>query len=66
MAAIYYVCKNNGVKFEEKILFDKYKNIKNYTNTPVLNTEEFRDILKTFVDVGLIESTSSFGKGRKK
>ena len=66
VAAIYYVCKNNGAKFEEKILFDKYKNIKNYTNTPVLNTEEFRDILKTFVDVGLIESTSSFGKGRKK
>ena len=66
VAAIYYVCKNSGIKFEEKIVFEKYKNIKHYTNTPILNTEEFRDIMKTFIDVGLIESMSNFGKGRKK
>jgi len=66
VAAIYYVCKNIGIKFEEKIVFEKYKNIKHFTNTPILNTEEFRDIMKTFIDVGLIESMSNFGKGRKK
>jgi Cdc6-like AAA superfamily ATPase len=66
VAAIYYVCKNSGIKFEEKLVFEKYKNIKHFTNTPILNTEEFRDIMKTFIDVGLIESLSNFGKGRKK
>ena len=66
VAAIYYVCKNSGIKFEEKIVFEKYKNIKHFTNTPILNTEEFRDIMKTFIDVGLIESMSNLGKGRKK
>ena len=66
VAAIYYVCKDNGIKFEEKIVFEKYKNIKHFTNTPILNTEEFRDIMKTFIDVGLIESLSNFGKGKKK
>ena len=66
VAAIYYVCKDSGIKFEEKIVFEKYKNIKNFTNTPILNTEEFRDIMKTFIDVGLIESLSNFGKGKKK
>ena len=66
VAAIYYVCKENGIKFEEKIVFEKYKNIKHFTNTPILNTEEFRDIMKTFIDVGLIESMSNLGKGKKK
>ena len=66
VAAIYYVCKDSGIKFEEKIVFEKYKNIKHFTNTPILNTEEFRDIMKTFIDVGLIESMSNFGKGKKK
>jgi Cdc6-like AAA superfamily ATPase len=66
VAAIYYVCKDNGIKFEEKIVFEKYKNIKHFTNTPILNTEEFRDILKTFIDVGLIESISNMGKSKKK
>jgi Cdc6-like AAA superfamily ATPase len=66
VAAVYYVCKEIGIKFEEKTVFEKYKNIKHFTNTPILNTEEFRDIMKTFIDVGLIESISSFGKGRKK
>ena len=66
VAAIYYVCKDNGIKFEEKIVFEKYKNIKHFTNTPLLNTEEFRDIMKTFIDVGLIESLSNMGKGKKK
>ena len=66
VAAIYYVCKDNGIKFEEKIVFEKYKNIKHFTNTPFLNTEEFRDIMKTFIDVGLIESLSNMGKGKKK
>ena len=66
VAAIYYVCKDGGIKFEEKIVFEKYKNIKHFTNTPILNTEEFRDIMKTFIDVGLIESMSNFGKGKKK
>ena len=66
VAAIYYVCKNSGIKFEEKLVFEKYKNIKHFTNTPILNTEEFRDIMKTFIDVGLIEPISNLGKGRKK
>ena len=66
VAAIYYVCKDAGIKFEEKIVFEKYKNIKHFTNTPILNTEEFRDIMKTFIDVGLIESLSNSGKGKKK
>ena len=66
VAAIYYVCKDSGIKFEEKIVFEKYKNIKHFTNTPILNTEEFRDIMKTFIDVGLIESMSNMGKGKKK
>ena len=66
VAAIYYVIKNSGIKLEEKIIFEKYKNIKNYTNTPMLNTEEFRDILRNFIDVGLIESLDNNRKGRKK
>ena len=66
VAAIYYVCKDSGIKFEEKIVFEKYKNIKNFTNTPMLNTEEFRDILRNFIDVGLIESMDNNRKGRKK
>jgi Cdc6-like AAA superfamily ATPase len=66
VAAIYYVIKNSGIKLEEKSIFEKYKNIKNYTNTPMLNTEEFRDILRNFVDVGLIESMDNNRKGRKK
>ena len=66
VAAIYYVCKDSGTKFEEKNVFEKYKNIKHFTNTPLLNNEEFRDIMKTFVDFGLIESTPNFGKGKKK
>ena len=66
VAAIYYVIKSIGIKIEEKIIFEKYKNIKNYTNTPMLNTEEFRDILRNFIDVGLIESMDNYRKGRKK
>jgi len=66
VAAIYYVIKNSGIKLEEKIIFEKYKSIKNYTNTPILNTEEFRDILRNFIDVGLIESLDNNRKGRKK
>ena len=66
VAAIYYVIKNSGIKLEEKIIFEKYKNIKNYLNTPMLNTEEFRDILRNFIDVGLIESLDNNRKGRKK
>ena len=66
VAAIYYVIKNSGIKLEEKIIFEKYKNIKHYTNTPMLNTEEFRDILRNFIDVGLIESMDNNRKGRKK
>jgi Cdc6-like AAA superfamily ATPase len=66
VAALYEVCKSMGIKFEEKIVFEKYKKIKNYMNAPELNNEEFREIMKTFVDVGLIESMSNSGKGRKK
>ena len=66
VAAIYYVCKDIGIKFEEKMVFEKYKKIKNFTQTPKLNTEEFRDIMKTFIDIGLIESLSKNGKGKKK
>ena len=66
VAAIYYVCKDIGIKFEEKIVFDKYKKIKNFTHTPILSTEEFRDIMKTFIDIGLIESILKNGKGKKK
>ena len=66
VADIYYVIKNSGIKLEEKIIFEKYKNIKHYTNTPMLNTEEFRDILRNFIDVGLIESMDNNRKGRKK
>ena len=66
VAAVYYVVKSSGIKLEEKIIFEKYKNIKNYTNTPMLNTEEFRDILRNFIDVGLIESLDNNRKGRKK
>ena len=66
VAAIYYVVKSSGVKLEEKSIFEKYKSIKHYTNTPMLNTEEFRDILRNFVDVGLIESMDNTKKGRKK
>ena len=66
VAAIYYLCKDIGIKFEEKMVFEKYKKIKNFTQTPKLNTEEFRDIMKTFIDIGLIESLSKNGKGKKK
>jgi len=66
VAAIYYVIKSIGIKIEEKTIFEKYKNIKNFTNTPMLNTEEFRDILRNFIDVGLIESMDNNRKGRKK
>ena len=66
VAAIYYVIKNSGIKLEEKSIFEKYKNIKNYTNTPMLNTEEFRDILRNFVDVGLIESMDNNKKLKKR
>lgn len=65
VAALYYVCKGKGIKLEEKEIFEKYKNIKQYTNTPELNTEEFRDVLKTFIDIGLIEPSSSSNKGKK-
>ena len=66
VAAIYYVIKNSGIKIEEKIIFEKYKSIKNYTNTQMLNTEEFRDILRNFVDVGLIESLDNNKKLKKR
>ena len=66
VAAIYYVVKSSGIKLEEKIIFEKYKSIKHYTNTPMLNTEEFRDILRNFIDVGLIESMDNNKKGKKK
>ena len=66
VTAIYYVIKSSGIKLEEKVIFEKYKSIKNYTNTPMLNTEEFRDILRNFIDVGLIESMDNNRKGRKK
>ena len=65
VAAMYYVCKEIGIKMEEKTIFNKYKNIKNYTNTPLLNTEEFRTVLKTFVEMGLMELTSFGGKRKK-
>ena len=66
VAAIYYVIKNSGIKIEEKIIFEKYKSIKNYTNTQMLNTEEFRDILRNFVDIGLIESLDNNKKLKKR
>ena len=66
VAAIYYVVKNSGIKLEEKIIFEKYKNIKQYINTPMLNTEEFRDILRNFIDIGLVESMDNYKKGKKK
>ena len=66
VAAIYYVIKNSGIKIEEKIIFEKYKSIKNYTNTQMLNTEEFRDILRNFIDVGLIESLDNNKKLKKR
>ena len=66
VAAIYYVIKNSGIKIEEKIIFEKYKSIKNYTNTQMLNTEEFRDILRNFIDVGLIESLDNNKKKKKR
>ena len=66
VAAIYYVIKNSGIRLEEKIIFEKYKSIKHFTNTPILNTEEFRDILRNFIDVGLIESMDNNRKGKKK
>ena len=65
VSSIYYVCKNNGINFEEKILFEKYKNIKSFTNMSILSIEEFREILKNFIDIGLIESTSFYGKSKK-
>ena len=66
VTAIYFVCKDIGIKFEEKSVFEKYKNIKNFIQTPKLTTEEFRDIMKTFIDIGLIDSISKNGKGKKK
>ena len=66
VTAIYYVIKSSGIKLEEKVIFEKYKSIKNYTNTQMLNTEEFRDILRNFVDVGLIESLDNNKKLKKR
>lgn len=65
VASIYFVSRATGIKLEEKAVFDKYKFIKKSTNSPLLCTEEFRDVLKSFIDVGLIENNSSLGRGKK-
>ena len=62
--AIYYTLKENNSDLEEKKIYINYGKLKNMTNTLKINLEEFREVLKNFCDLGLIEEKNL--KSRKK
>jgi Cdc6-like AAA superfamily ATPase len=62
--AIYYTLKENNSDLEEKKIYINYGKLKNMTNTLKINLEEFREVLKNFCDLGLIEEKNL--KSKKK
>ena len=68
VAGMYFAMKNKNVnELEEKVIYDKYKHIKQQSNSPELYVEEFREVLKSFCDIGLIEPKQiKKGKQRSK
>ena len=56
VAGMYFAMTSKNVnELEEKVIYDKYKHIKQQSNSPELYVEEFREVLKSFCDIGLIE-----------
>jgi Cdc6-like AAA superfamily ATPase len=68
VAGMYFAMKSKNVnELEEKVIYDKYKHIKQQSNSPELYVEEFREVLKSFCDIGLIEPKQiKKGKQRNK
>jgi Cdc6-like AAA superfamily ATPase len=68
VAGMYFAMKSKNVnELEEKVIYDKYKHIKQQSNSPELYVEEFREVLKSFCDIGLIEPKQiKKGKQRSK
>lgn len=64
-AALYYAVKSNGIELEEKNIYEKYKIIKKQTHSVELCLEEFREVIKSFCEVGLIE-TKTYKKSKSK
>lgn len=64
-AAVYYAVKGNGVELEEKNIYEKYKIIKRQTQSIELSIEEFREVIKSFCEVGLIEA-KTYKKSKSK
>lgn len=62
--AIYYTLKETNSDLEEKKIYNNYGKLKDMTNTLKINIEEFREILKNFCDLGLIEEKNI--KSKKK
>ena len=62
--AIYYTLKEQNSDLEEKKIYINYGKLKTMTNTIKINLEEFREILKNFCDLGLIEEKNI--KSKKK
>lgn len=54
-AAVFYAMKAYGTELEEKNIYEKYKMIKKQTNSLELGIEEFREVIKSFCDIGLLE-----------
>ena len=54
-AAVFYAMKTYGIELEEKNIYEKYKMIKKQTNSLELGIEEFREVIKSFCDVGLLD-----------
>ena len=64
-AAVYYAVKANGVELEEKNIYEKYRIIKRQTHSIELSIEEFREVIKSFCEVGLIEA-KTYKKSKSK
>ena len=62
--AIYYTLKEQNSDLDEKKIYINYGKLKTMTNTIKINLEEFREILKNFCDLGLIEEKNI--KSKKK
>ena len=62
--AIYYTLKEQNSDLDEKKIYINYGKLKTMTNTIKINLEEFREVLKNFCDLGLIEEKNI--KSKKK
>lgn len=62
--ALYYAMKRKGLELDEKAIYNVYKEIKKEAPGTPLTVEEFREVIQSFCDVGLIELKNKKSKSK--